>query len=187
MLFHLRTILVFLIIINLPGCGSDDPVVDEVPPDTIDSMNHKIDLCIDSLDIIRYFGGCNNLFLYNIYNDSVYFTIEIDPLIIDISDTCRYYDITADGILASIQMKGDDPDSVYFNFCSDVIMELGKPIIFSALSGEMTIVSNREQVSDTSTNYRISVLLKDIMFEGIDSSIHKIKYYNILQGWTPPN
>jgi hypothetical protein len=181
--------LIIILLIQLVACGRDKEEIKLKPEidDTTALVGSGISNCIDSLNITPFAGGCLNIFLYSYLSDSVFLTLKINPEIVDITDTCLVYNFPKDGLEVALEAKGSDPDSVYFNYCNDVIMDLGTTTIYQATSGTMRIVSDRAHISDTSRSFRLSVILKDIEFIQLDTIINQIKYYNFPLGWYPPN
>lgn len=176
------------VLVQLMACSEDKSEFNPVSEmDTLVAVNSGISNCIDSLNVTPYSGGCFNIFLFSFLNDSIALTLKIDPDRIDITDTCVVYKFPKDGVEIAMEAKGADPDSVYFNYCNDVVMSLGTTSVYQATSGTMQIVSDRLHISDTSTSFRLSVLLSDIEFSELDTVINRIKHYNFPQGWYPPD
>jgi len=138
--------------------------------------------------------GCGNIFVYQYLNDSKVLTVNIaarnlvltkEPQTINLSDPNP-------NVKVVLEIAGNDPDSIYFNYCNDVGMNIGTTIKYKAISGELTFsVSEDNPIKEPvwKSSYFVTVKIKNLRLynqeKGNKILINEIVFSNVGVGWLP--
>jgi hypothetical protein len=139
--------------------------------------------------------GCGNIFVYQYLDDSKVLTVKIDgknislkkePQTIILDNSNPYVNVI-------LEIAGNDPDSIYFNFCNDVLMlNQGTTLKYKAISGELTFsVSEDNPIKDPvwESLYYVTVNIKKLHLynetKGNEIVINEIVFSNVRVGWLP--
>ncbi|MEP4531957.1 MAG: hypothetical protein ABJ004_02650 [Cyclobacteriaceae bacterium] len=152
---------------------SDDKVIKKcvVDYDTLGVIDSTLiyPKCIPEASGAAQFG-CNNMFFGRVLDENFrdatkIVTVTIDPSIITVTKFCQEFELPIEGIDIKYQVSRMHPDSVYFNFCNDVIYENeGQPLSYSAKSGYISVVSSIDTVITEPMEYYISARLSNLLF-----------------------
>lgn len=182
-----------LLIFALESCQSDGGVEpepdDTVKVDSIDS-NTIYPLCIPDTSRAGTFG-CFNMFFGRRLNDKEkpekVIIVKIDPELVLVTNKCISYNIPHEGISIEYLISKEHPDSIYFDFCNDVIREdIGTPFSYLAISGQLRISSDIDTVTISDSFFYISAELSSVHFElpDSDTTINNLRFNQIRQGDT---
>ncbi|SNT13103.1 hypothetical protein SAMN05421640_2420 [Ekhidna lutea] len=167
------------------SCGDDNGIDSEV--------ESEFEMCIDDPKDGLIAGGCRNIFAYKFLDtkEDISVVIDANPEIFTITNQCENYALPIEGITVSLQLSKKHPDSIYFNFCDDIVYEnMAEPFEWPLKSGHLKIVANIDTVSVNSKDFRVSLELNEIVFNnpnsGKDTLINNIAFYKTHQGWEPP-
>lgn len=156
------------IIITVISCTGHGPIHDY--PDCISKPDNYIES-----------GGCGNVFVYQFLDSTQALTVRIIPDSIDQTETCQTFHLgNGDiGIEVELEIAGDNPDSLYFNYCNDETqMNIGKTTVYKATAGQVTISilfddKNIFDLDPKSFSY-ISIKIDDLHLVNTEYSTEKI-------------
>ncbi|MFT7031494.1 MAG: hypothetical protein ACI83W_002296 [Marinoscillum sp.] len=205
-----RYLLIIVVLINfLDGCGSasmemPNPmdttnVADSIPlkdstllyPNCIqDDKNSFSGGCYNFESLDSDFGtpdwGAFDIFLYkNIFLDSVYITLHIDPDRILITNTCQEYILSEEsGLRAFYEVTRSHPDSIYFHYCDDFLNILNAEPTRYRLNARIKLSSDLEIVHSESNGFHISAEMVDVNYnidEDMVMSLDTVLFYQVWQ------
>ena len=151
--------------------------------------------CIDRPSEIISSFGCGNVFLYQFLDNRKAVVVTIDATNIKLSKECQSISLENgnDHISVTLETAGTSLDSIYFNYCNDVVyINQGKLKIYKGTKGVVSFsVSEDNPIKDPiwQSNYRITVEIHDLYF--YDNSgilkmvIDKIVFWDVGVGWMP--
>lgn len=139
--------------------------------------------------------GCGNIFIYQYLDNAKVLTIKIDaqnvsltkkPQAINLDNNNPYIDVV-------LEVAGNDPDSIYFNFCNDILIRnKGTTLKYKAISGELTFsVSEDNPIKEPvwESLYYVSVNIKNLHLyneaKKKEILINEIVFSNVRVGWLP--
>lgn len=170
----------------MESCSIEDIIV---PPDIKDTI--KIDStkiypnCIEEASLLGKAVCIHDdqlLVVEELFGDSLYLEALINPTEVLITNSCTYYQLPFDGIEVNIAMKGTNPDSVYFNYCNDVIFDNeGTPIKYPVSKGSMVIAVEVDTLKSLEGIFKGSVQFTDLQFNGFgnDTIISEVTFYKV--------
>ncbi len=129
--------------------------------------SHSYPDCIRGPETGLRSGGCGDIFVYQMLDNKTAVRVEIDRDIVSLSERCTAFclDDSPPGVEVILAVAGDDPDAVYFNYCSDTLPPDAEYLIPQRCpcdSGTVTVsVSGGGEASSNST-YRASVRLEGV-------------------------
>ena len=138
--------------------------------------------------------GCIDVFVYQFLDSASALTVEIDPDRIALTEQCQTFSLgnTDLGVSVNLEISRGDPDSVYFNYCNDFgLGNLGKPIIYTATSGDLTfsVSENNPELKSPDNPYYITIKIENLHLRnqasGDEIIIDEITFWNVAVGWAP--
>ncbi len=175
----MRKLLVSVLLIFFSGCGEKITNPDYIlePDESAESF------------------GCGNVFVYQYLDDSKVLTVKIagnnsnltkEPQTIDLSNSISVVKVI-------LEIAGNDPDSIYFNFCNDVAFKnMGTTLKYEATSGILTYsVSEDNPIKDPlwKSSYTVTVNIENLHLYnpliGNEITINKIVFSNVRVGCLP--
>ncbi|MFQ6614779.1 MAG: hypothetical protein ACE5D1_08045 [Fidelibacterota bacterium] len=101
---------------------------------------HDYPDCIRYPQNLNYSKGCGNVFVYQFLNSTRVITVQINPDCLKRSERCQSFSVEKDSlaIIVELEIAGNDPDSIYFDFCNDTATVItGKTSIYRASQGQI--------------------------------------------------
>lgn len=139
--------------------------------------------------------GCGNIFVYQFLDSLRALTVRIDAKEIRLTVKRQDFDLSSSNSDLSVilEVAGNDPDSIYFNFCNDVgYLNRGGTKKYNATSGKLSFsVSEDNPIKDPiwQTFYYVTVRLQDLHLLNRDTNekiiIDKAVFWNVGVGWLP--
>ena len=139
--------------------------------------------------------GCGNVFIYQYLEDSKVLTVGIVGNNSNLKKEAQTIDLSDSNstVTVVLEIAGNDPDSIYFNFCNDVGFEnMGTTIKYKATSGKLTYsVSEDNPIKDPvwKSSYSITVKIENLHLYNQSKNkniiIDEIVFSNVRVGWLP--
>lgn len=145
-------------------------------------------------DIIIESSGCGNIFVYQFIDSLKAFTVSINAKQFSLSKKCQTFSLSDSNpnIQVQLEVAGDSPDSIYFNYCNDVAFpNQGVIKKIKATSGKLLIsVSEDNPVDEVNYNsYYVTIKIKDLRLLDLENNqeilFDDIVFWNVLVGWLP--
>lgn len=137
-------------------------------------------------------SGCGNIFVYQFIDSFRVITVSINAKQLNLTKKCQTFNLSDlnPNILVQLSTAGNSPDSVYFNFCNDILYpNQGFTRKLNAISGQLLVsVSKDNPVNGSSNNpYYVTIRIKDLHFADIENnkeiSLDDIVFWNLLVGY----
>ncbi|WP_304132138.1 hypothetical protein [Ignavibacterium album] len=148
--------------------------------------------CINRPDSIVQSLGCGNLFLYQFIDSSKVITVSLDANRLGLTKKCRAFNLSNvdPAIIVQLEIAGSSSDSVYFNFCNDVMPpNFGVTKKLKATSGQLFVSSSEDSPFAINQSYRVSIKLKDLRLYDSDNNqeifFNEIIFWDVLVGFLP--
>lgn len=139
--------------------------------------------------------GCGNIFVYQFLDSLKALTVWINGNEFSLSKKRQDIDLNASNPNLSVvlEISGNDPDSVYFNFCNDVAyINMGVTTIYKATSGKLSFsVSEDNPIKEPiwETSYSVTIKIEDLHLYNQENSdeiiIDEIVFWDVRVGWLP--
>ena len=138
--------------------------------------------------------GCGNIFVYQYLNDSTVLTVKMAGKNLNLTKEPQSIDLDSpnSNVIVVLEIAGNDPDSIYFNFCNDVAVNIGTTLKYEAISGELTFsVSEDNPIKEPiwESSYSVTVKIKNlILYNKVKENkilINEIVFSNVRVGWLP--
>ena len=140
--------------------------------------------------------GCGNVFIYQFIDKKTVLTVKINGNNSNLKKEAKTIDLSSSNpevtVKVILEIAGNDPDSMYFNYCNDVAYRIGKTLKYEAVSGSLTYsVSENNPIKDPvwKSRYNITVKIVDLHLYneqmGNQFIIDEIIYSNVRVGWLP--
>lgn len=142
------------------GCTKDQ---------AIKEMSYYPD-CFEGLTSSHTVGGCGSIFLTVRLDTNKLVSISLDEQDLGINTKCKTFNVAdlQSDIRIHYYTHGNHPDSMYFNFCSDVVYPeeyFGTKTTWTAVSGTVkVVVSSAMAFRDNCERFETSVELENIRF-----------------------
>ncbi|WP_421873992.1 hypothetical protein [Marinoscillum sp.] len=186
-------------LVTLGGCKEDISSPREADTTDIDSVDSSLIIdstliypkCIPSASNEYNTSACLNIFFAKAIDNSGtgYVAVAIDPEDVTIGTECQRFELPMDGIEVLYLKSKQNPDSVYFNFCSDACCapNYAEPIKYDLLKGSLEVSSDLEKVTSEMGEFHISARLDTLHFSDgtADTTITNIIVNEITVGWWP--
>jgi len=139
-------------------------------------------------------SGCGNIFVYQFIDSTKAFTVSINAKQFNLTKKCQTFNLSDfnPNILVQLELVGDSPDSIYFNFCNDIAFpNLGITRKIKATSGQLLIsVSEDNPVDELNYNsYYVTIKIKDLRLLDLENNqeilFDDIVFWNVYVGWLP--
>jgi len=186
-LSYLIPTILFYSLLNFVGCNSISNGDEPIPKDSTitDSNPILFDDCVDSLVIIQNDNclGASSIYLFHYLGeraDSV-ISIQIDPDLLLIDDTCRTYNYDTPGIQIFLQSNTISSDGIYFNFCNDIGLDTNEQDSLYATGGSFHLSSDLNNVTSQSEGYLLSFQTENLKFESISDSFQIVFHKRIIR------
>lgn len=140
--------------------------------------------CIFRPDSVVQSSGCGNLFVYQFIDSTKALTVSLNANDLTLTKRCRTFNLSnADSnIVVQLEIAGNSNDSVYFDYCSDVIPpNLGVTKKLKATSGILYISASEDNPEINSQPYRVTIKLKDLRL--LDSENNQEFFFNEIVFW----
>jgi len=178
----MKYILVLFISVLFISCNELENTHSYNYPDGIDKPNKIIES-----------SGCGNIFVYQFIDSLRAFTISINAKQFTLTQKCQTFNLSDanPNILVQLEVAGDSPDSIYFDFCNDVAYpNHGITKKSKATSGQLLIsVSEDNPVNELNHSYYVTIKIKDLRLLNPenDQEIYfgDIVFWNVQVGWLP--
>jgi len=139
--------------------------------------------------------GCGNVYLYQFLDSNKALVVKIDGTNSNLTKERQSVDLE-DGISfvsVTMEIAGTSPDSVYFNYCTDVaFINQGRLDIYTGAKGIVNYsVSENNPIKDPiwESNYKITVEIFDLhLYDNsgnLKMVIDKIVFWDVSVGWMP--
>jgi hypothetical protein len=177
----MKYILILLISVFFFSC--DEQEKDFNYPDGIEKPNTIIES-----------SGCGNIFVYQFIDSLKAFTVSINAKQLNLTKKCQTFDLSDSkpNILVQLEVAGNSPDSVYFNFCTDVaLLNQGVTKKIKATSGQLLVsVSEDNPVDELNYNsYYVTIKIKDLRLLDLENNqeilFDDIVFWNVFVGLLP--
>lgn len=152
--------------------------------------NHASPACVENNGgELHSSGGCGQVFLYGLVDDSTAVTVWLDAAWYESLDAgCHSYSITHHAALRVEAVRvTPDADSMYFNYCNDVSFHNeGHHRSYPAVSGQVLFL-RPAQMNGEGTPFTIDAQLDDLVFhlpEGVYRP-HRLVWKDVWVGWFP--
>ena len=139
--------------------------------------------------------GCGNIFVYQFLDSLKALTVWINANEFNLTKKRQDIDLNASNPNLSVllEIAGDDPDSVYFNFCNDVAYpNKGVTTKYKATSGKLSFsVSEDNPLKEPiwQTFYYVTIRIEDLHLLNQETNdeiiINEIVFWNVGVGWMP--
>jgi len=150
---------------------------------------------ISQPDIIKESHGCGNIFVYQYIDSLKVLTVWINADEYNLTEKCQYIDLSGSSPSVSVmlQISPNNPDSIYFNFCNDVVYpNEGETIKYKAISGKLYFsVSEDNPIKDPiwQTFYNVTIRIENLClyYQANDDEfvIKEIVFWDVGVGWLP--
>ena len=140
-------------------------------------------------------NGCGNIFVYQFLDNSKALTVYINHNHIKLTQKRQDFDLRASNPYISVvlEISGNDPDSVYFNYCNDIaFLNMGTTTKYKAVSGTLSFsVSEDNPIKDPiwKTSYYVTVSIENLHLlnqsTNDEITIDKVVFWNVHVGWLP--
>lgn len=140
--------------------------------------------CISRPDSVVQSSGCGNLFVYQFIDSTKALTVSLNANDLTLTKRCRTFNLsnTDSNIVVQLEIAGNSNDSVYFDYCSDVIPpNLGVTKKLKATSGILYISASEDNPEINSQPYRVTIKLKDLRL--LDSKNNQEIFFNEIVFW----
>ncbi|MFQ6678825.1 MAG: hypothetical protein ACE5D0_11020 [Fidelibacterota bacterium] len=139
--------------------------------------------------------GCANIFVYQFLDSTRALTVTIDADELKLTEKCQTFSLENyfDVISVNLEISGGDPDSIYFNYCNDVVEpNMGTPDVYHGEIGLLTLsVSEDDPIKDPilETFYRVTIKIEDLHLFDQNSDeamiINQVIFWDVGVGWLP--
>ena len=151
--------------------------------------------CISKPNDIVESSGCGNIFVYQYLDSLRILTVSINGNELNLTKKCQTIDLNGSNPHSSVvlEIAGNDLDSVYFNYCNDVVyMNMGVSKKFKATSGKLYFsVSEDNPIKDPvwKSSYFVTIRIIDLhLYNQEDDDeivIDEIVFWDARVGWMP--
>ena len=151
--------------------------------------------CISGSGDLAESYGCGNIFVYQFLESTSALTVSINSDIIDLTEECQTFTLGFDNpdISVKLEIAGENPDSIYFNYCNDVVLtNLGTTCIYVATSGKLTFSLSEDNPIKKpiwDNYYFITIKITDLNILDSNSGdyivFEEIIFWNVGVGWLP--
>lgn len=151
--------------------------------------------CISEPNNLTESFGCSNVFAYQFLDSTRVLTVRINSSNVDLTEECQTFTLSEDNtdISVTLEIAGDDPDSIYFNYCNDVgYPNFGTTTVYAAITGQLTFsVSEDDPIKEPIWDnfYYIAIKIEDLHLfhqkSGAEIVINEIIFWNVGVGWLP--
>ncbi len=138
-------------------------------------------------------NGCGNIFVYQFLDSSKALTVSINHNHIKLTQKRQDFDLSASNPYISVvlEIAGNDPDSVYFNYCNDIaFLNMGTTTKYKAVSGKLSFsVSKDNPVTDPirNTGYFVTIRIENLHLlnqaTNKEITINEAVFWNVGVGW----
>ena len=148
----------------------------------------------NSSNVIKSYG-CGNIFVYQFLDEFKALTVRIDAKHIELTQKQQDFDLSDSNPYISVvlEIAGDDPDSVYFNYCNDVApLNMGTTTKYKAVSGTLSLsVSEDNPIKEPiwESSYYVTISIENLHLINQSTNdeikIDKAVFWNVHVGWLP--
>lgn len=147
--------------------------------------------CITEDSTVASFG-CGNLAAYQFIDQATVLAVQISADHIELTQECQSFDIESnpEGISVAVEVAGGSPDSIYFNYCTDVAY-INQGSIYSdgAVQGKLTISSSVDRpMTDGLHSYFVTIKIDDLvvpLHEDSRTITGDFIFKDVRVGWLP--
>ena len=139
--------------------------------------------------------GCGNIFVYQFLDSSRVLSAWINANEFVLTKKRQDIDLNSStpNLSVVLEITGNNPDSIYFNFCNDVALpNMGTTTKYKAVSGRLSFsVSEDNPIKDPiwQTSYYVTIRIKNLHLLNQETSdeiiINEIVFWNVGVGWMP--
>jgi len=133
--------------------------------------------------------GCGNVFVYQFLDDTTALVLSIDVSKVKLNQESQTINIENQQAKVSVRLEiaGSSADSIYFNYCNDIIfVNPGKIRTYNAKKGTITFSVSED---NPTTNYEITIEVLDLhmydKFDNLKMIIDKSVFWDVGVGWFP--
>lgn len=150
---------------------------------------------ISKPNVIVESRGCGNIFIYQFLDSLKALTVWINTNEFNLTKKRQDVDINISNPKLSVvlEIAGDDPDSIYFNFCNDIAYpNKGTTTKYNAVSGKLSFsVSEDNPIKEPiwESFYYVTVRIIDLHLLNQETNdeiiIEEAVFWNVFVGWMP--
>jgi hypothetical protein len=139
--------------------------------------------------------GCGNIFVYQFIDNLKALTVRINGDELGLTKKRQDFELNGSNpdLSVVLEIAGNDPDSIYFNFCNDVAYpNMGKTTKYNAVAGKLSYsVSEDNPIKEPiwKTFYYVTIRIEDLHLLNPETSdeivINDIVFWNVEVGWLP--
>lgn len=139
--------------------------------------------------------GCSNIFVYQFLDSSKALTVYIDAKYFSLTKKRQDIDLqnSNPNISVILEVAGNDPDSIYFNYCNDYgLPNQGVTKKYKAISGKLSFsVSEDNPIKEPAwqTLYYVTVRIDGLHLLNQENNdeiiVNKAVFWNVKVGWLP--
>lgn len=151
--------------------------------------------CITKPNQIAESYGCGNIFVYQYLDSLRVLTVSINGSEVNLTKKCQTIDLDDSNLHSSVVLEivGDNPDSVYFNYCTDVaLINMGTTKKYKATSGKLYFsVSEDNPIREPvwQSSYFVTIKIENLHLynqeENNEIILDEIVYWDVRVGWMP--
>jgi len=139
--------------------------------------------------------GCSNIFVYQFLDSLEALTVYINSNHFSLTKKRQDIDLhdSDPSVSVVLELAGNDPDSIYFNFCNDYgLPNQGVTKKYKAISGRFSFsVSEDNPIKEPAwqTFYYVTISIKDLHLLNQENNdeiiINEAVFWNVRVGWLP--
>ena len=140
-------------------------------------------------------AGCGNIFVYQFLDSLKALTVRIDGQKLALTQKRQTIELNGSNPNVSVvlEISGNNPDSVYFNYCNDVaFINMGTTTKYNATSGALSFsVSEDNPIKDPSKQnlYFVTIKIQNLHLENQETNdeiiIDEVVFWDVQVGWLP--
>lgn len=140
-------------------------------------------------------AGCGNIFVYQFLDSLKALTVRIDGQKLALTQKRQTIELNGSNPNVSVvlEISGNNPDSVYFNYCNDVaFVNMGTTIKYYSTSGTLYFsVSEDNPIKETSLHnlYFVTIKIQNLHLKNQKTNdeiiIDEVVFWDVQVGWLP--
>ncbi|MGB5895898.1 MAG: hypothetical protein WBG58_17105 [Ignavibacteriaceae bacterium] len=140
-------------------------------------------------------AGCGNIFIYQFLDSLKALTVTMDGEKLSLTQKRQAIelDVSNPNISVVLEISGNDPDSIYFNYCNDVaFINMDTTTKYNATSGTLYFsVSEDNPIKDPSRQnlYFVTIKIQNLHLMNQENNdeiiIDEVVFWDVQVGWLP--